>query len=85
MRGRLTGLIAGVTLPALSFAPTGQSFAAQPQVGVEGDPAAGAAVANDNQAATDAAWAVLEAGGIAVGTAIAGALTLSVTMPQPPA
>lgn len=67
---------------ALSLAPAGQSFAAQPQVRVEGDPAAGAAVASGDQAATDAAWAVLEAGGTAVDAAIAGALTLSVTMPH---
>jgi len=82
MSGRITGLIAGAALLALSLAPTAQSFAAQPPVRVEGDPAAGAAVASDDQAATDAAWAVLEAGGTAVDAAIAGALTLSVTMPH---
>lgn len=54
MSGRITSLIAGIVLLALTHAPTKQSFAAQPQVRVEGDPAAGAAVASDDKAATDA-------------------------------
>jgi gamma-glutamyltranspeptidase len=52
------------------------------QTDIKGDPAAGAAVASDDQAATDAAWAVLESGRTAVDAAIAGALTLYVTMPH---
>jgi gamma-glutamyltranspeptidase/glutathione hydrolase len=54
----------------------------EPQVRVEGGPATRAAFASDEQAATDAAWAILECGSTAVDAVIAGALTLSFTMPH---
>lgn len=71
---------AGWVLAALTLGLS--SHAGQPPVSVEADPAGGSAVASDHKAATDAAWAALEAGGTAVDAAIAGALTLSVAMPH---
>ena len=58
------------------------SDAAQPDVRIEGDPAAGAVVAADHPAAADAAWSVLRADGSAADAAIAAALMLSVVMPE---
>lgn len=74
--------IAGMVISCCLFAAPNVVLAAQPPVRVGGDPAAGAAVASDDKAATDAAWAILEAGGSAIDAAIAGALALSVAMPH---
>jgi gamma-glutamyltranspeptidase/glutathione hydrolase len=81
-QGFMKALAAALAACVGPFVYASSSFAAQPPVRIGGDPAAGAAVASDDQAATDAAWAILESGGTAVDAAIAGALTLSVTMPH---
>lgn len=62
--------------------PPAHADTAQPDVWIDGDPAAGAAVASDHALATDAAWRVLEAGGRAADAAIAAAMVLTVTMPE---
>ncbi len=54
----------------------------QPDVHLTGDPSAGAAVASDDIAATQAAWDVLRRGGSAADAAIAAAFVMTVAMPD---
>lgn len=54
----------------------------QPEVRTDAEPTAGAAVASDHHAATDAAWAVLRQGGRAVDAAVAAAFVMTVVMPE---